>query len=50
MDIPSVSGRRATKQDRIVGERVQKLRRAKGLSQTSLGKSVGVTFQQIQKY
>ncbi|MER2249673.1 helix-turn-helix transcriptional regulator [Methylorubrum podarium] len=49
MDTPSAT-RRATKQDRIVGERIQKLRKSKGLSQTALGRAVGVTFQQIQKY
>lgn len=50
MDTPSALRRRATKQDHIVGERIQALRKAKGLSQTALGKAVGVTFQQIQKY
>ncbi|MGY2051715.1 helix-turn-helix domain-containing protein [Methylobacterium sp. JK268] len=36
--------------DREVGERIQMLRKAKGLSQTALGKAIGVTFQQVQKY
>jgi transcriptional regulator with XRE-family HTH domain len=49
MDTTGAS-RRVTKQDRIVGERIQKLRRAKGLSLTALGQAVGITFQQIQKY
>ncbi|MDV2986985.1 UNVERIFIED_CONTAM: helix-turn-helix transcriptional regulator [Methylobacteriaceae bacterium AG10] len=50
MDTSNAQPKRATKQDRIVGERVQKLRRAKGLSMVALGQAVGVTFQQIQKY
>lgn len=36
--------------DRIIGLRVKAYRDIKGLSQTELGESVGVTFQQIQKY
>tara|TARA_B100001765_G_scaffold147235_1_gene94052 strand:- start:406 stop:846 length:441 start_codon:yes stop_codon:yes gene_type:complete len=36
--------------DRIIGLRVKAYRDIKGLSQTELGDSVGVTFQQIQKY
>jgi transcriptional regulator with XRE-family HTH domain len=36
--------------DQKVGVRITALRRAKGLSQAELGKVVGVTFQQIQKY
>ena len=36
--------------DREVGRRVRQLRRSRGLSQTGLGESAGVTFQQIQKY
>lgn len=33
-----------------VGNRVQSLRKSKGHSQTHLGRAVGLTFQQIQKY
>jgi transcriptional regulator with XRE-family HTH domain len=33
-----------------VGQRVKLARLAKGMSQTSLGNAVGITFQQIQKY
>jgi transcriptional regulator with XRE-family HTH domain len=33
-----------------VGQRIRIQRLAAGLSQTELGKSVGVTFQQVQKY
>lgn len=36
--------------DLTVGIRMTALRKAKGLSQTALGRAVGVTFQQIQKY
>jgi transcriptional regulator with XRE-family HTH domain len=50
MDIPSVPPKRATEQDRIVGERIHVLRNSKGLSQTALGSAIGVTFQQVQKY
>lgn len=50
MDTPSAKPKRATEQDRIVGQRIQILRRSKSLSQTALGSSIGVTFQQVQKY
>ena len=50
MDTPNATPRRVTEQDRVVGERIQVLRKAKGLSQAALGSAVGVTFQQIQKY
>lgn len=50
MSLPSATPKRATEQDRIVGERIVALRKAKGLSQTALGTAVGVTFQQVQKY
>ena len=33
-----------------VGQRIKIQRLAAGLSQTELGKSIGVTFQQVQKY
>ena len=33
-----------------VGKRVRQARLAKGLSQGALGKSLGVSFQQVQKY
>jgi transcriptional regulator with XRE-family HTH domain len=36
--------------DVAVGERVRALRQACGLTQGQLGREVGVTFQQIQKY
>lgn len=40
----------ATLADRLVGERVRLRRKELGISQEKLGKAVGVTFQQIQKY
>ncbi len=33
-----------------VGARIRALRKKRGLSQSALGKRIGVTFQQIQKY
>jgi transcriptional regulator with XRE-family HTH domain len=36
--------------DRQVGANLRALRIERGLSQTDLGRAVGVTFQQIQKY
>ena len=36
--------------DRQVGTRIRMQRMVRGLSQTELGKAVGVTFQQVQKY
>ncbi len=36
--------------DVAVGQRIRALRSAQGLTQTELAQSIGVTFQQIQKY
>lgn len=36
--------------ERKIGERLKFYRKQKGVSQTSLGRHVGLTFQQIQKY
>src|SRR6202035_740749 len=36
--------------DVLVGSRIRLLRKRRKMSQTELGKAVGVTFQQIQKY
>ena len=36
--------------DQHVGARIRMQRMVRGLSQTGLGKAVGVTFQQVQKY
>ncbi|UYW24866.1 helix-turn-helix domain-containing protein [Methylorubrum extorquens] len=50
MDTPNARPKRATDLDRLVGERIQVLRKSKGLTQTALGQAIGVTFQQVQKY
>ncbi|UYW26651.1 helix-turn-helix domain-containing protein [Methylorubrum extorquens] len=50
METVSANPKQATKEDGIVGARIQALRKSKGLSQTALGVAIGVTFQQIQKY
>ena len=36
--------------DRKIGAAIRLARRKQGISQTTLGKAIGVTFQQIQKY
>ncbi len=36
--------------DKLVGQNISIFRKAKGISQTELGNSIGVTFQQVQKY
>ncbi|MHB8285507.1 MAG: helix-turn-helix domain-containing protein, partial [Caulobacteraceae bacterium] len=36
--------------DIAVGLRLRTLRKSKGMSQEQLGKALGITFQQIQKY
>lgn len=45
-----MSIRSATAVDKYVGARLRRQRESKGLSQTDLGKKLGVTFQQVQKY
>ena len=50
MDDPIASPKQATKEDVIVGLRIQALRKSRSLSQTALGAAIGVSFQQIQKY
>jgi transcriptional regulator with XRE-family HTH domain len=42
--------KRVNPKDREIGQRIRLQRMETGLSQTDLGHSVGVTFQQIQKY
>jgi len=42
--------KRLTRFDRHVGERVRLARRSRGISQSDLGRHVGLTFQQVQKY
>ncbi|HLH95658.1 MAG TPA: helix-turn-helix transcriptional regulator [Xanthobacteraceae bacterium] len=36
--------------DKVVGQNIRIFRSAKGISQSELGKAIGVTFQQVQKY
>lgn len=42
--------KRAGALDRRIGARVRKLRRARGMAQAELGKRLGVSFMQVQKY
>ena len=42
--------RKATTVDGMIGLLLREKRHAAGLSQSSLGAAIGVTFQQIQKY
>lgn len=42
--------RQPTDTDRVIGQRIATLRKARGLSRAALGRAIGVTFQQIQKY
>jgi transcriptional regulator with XRE-family HTH domain len=37
-------------EDLEIGQKIRALRVAKGVSQTTMGQALGVTFQQIQKY
>lgn len=45
-----VTQKLATADDHALGVRITALRKAKGLSQTEVGKALGVSFQQVQKY
>jgi transcriptional regulator with XRE-family HTH domain len=36
--------------DRLVGNRIRMRREALGMSQSALGRAIGVSFQQVQKY
>lgn len=36
--------------DKVIGARIRAERLRRGMSQETLGKAIGVTFQQIQKY
>jgi transcriptional regulator with XRE-family HTH domain len=40
----------ATAMDRLIGQKIQIFRRAKGMTQTELGAILGVTCQQVQKH
>ena len=42
--------RSCVKEDKRIGERIKIHRRAKHISQDILGKALGITFQQVQKY
>lgn len=42
--------RRVPKEVRIIGENLRRFRHRAGLSQTDVGESLSVSFQQIQKY
>jgi transcriptional regulator with XRE-family HTH domain len=42
--------RKTDSRDRAVAVRVRALRLARGMTQSQLGKLLGVTFQQVQKY
>ena len=45
-----MSTKSATEIDRDLGQGIAVLRKAKRLSQTTLGAAIGISFQQIQKY
>ena len=47
---PSEPDRQPDPIDVAVGLRLRTLRKSKGMSQEQLGRSLGITFQQIQKY
>jgi transcriptional regulator with XRE-family HTH domain len=51
-DLAKVDGEGAqpSRMDLALGLRIRQRRKAMGLSQTALAESVGITFQQIQKY
>jgi transcriptional regulator with XRE-family HTH domain len=36
--------------DLLVGSRIRKFRKGRGMNQAELGEKIGVTFQQVQKY
>lgn len=44
------SRRRAETRDVKLGDRLRQVRKLRRISQTELGKALGVTFQQVQKY
>ncbi len=44
------NGKRSTRYDRHVGGRLRLARNSRGMSQSDLGKTLGLTFQQVQKY
>jgi len=48
--MPTISTKRAKPTDQHVGAQIRMRRLMLGMSQTTLGDAVGLTFQQIQKY
>ena len=44
------NGKRSTRYDRHVGGRLRLARNSRGMSQSALGETLGLTFQQVQKY
>lgn len=48
--MPAKSNKSATQTDKGIGQKIRVARLAKGWTQTELGETLGVTFQQIQKY
>jgi transcriptional regulator with XRE-family HTH domain len=42
--------RRTSIMDRVIGRNLRRIRKARGLSQQTLAATLGVSFQQIQKY
>ncbi|MGA2126714.1 MAG: helix-turn-helix transcriptional regulator [Xanthobacteraceae bacterium] len=50
IDQIAVNKRRCDPRDAEIGRRIRALRLERGLSQTTLGSLLGVTFQQVQKY
>lgn len=47
---PRHGAERPTADDRLIGERLRRLRCLKGKSQAEVGAAIGVTFQAVQKY
>lgn len=47
---PVPSPKVASETDRQIGSTIRARREKKGLTQAQLGKAIGVTFQQVQKY
>jgi transcriptional regulator with XRE-family HTH domain len=50
MAIGKATPRTVTAMDRYIGVRLRERRRAGGMSQTTLAMTIGVTYQQLQKY
>lgn len=48
MSVPPIDDERRI--DAAIGQAIRERREALGISQASLGRAIGVTFQQVQKY